>query len=91
MITRFDDTMKGPVFRGRGGGGGRGQGRGGRGGGQGFGQGGGGRAMGPGGLGLGPTGSCVCPNCGWKAQHQPGIPCMEQVCEKCGARMQRVE
>ena len=39
--------------------------------------------------GLGPTGKCVCPNCGFSASHQPGMPCSSQKCPKCGISMIR--
>jgi len=66
------------------GGGGRGMGGGGRG------MGGGGRGMGRGGgRGLGPAGACVCPTCGETAPHQPGIPCFDMRCPKCGGAMTR--
>ena len=67
------------------GGQGRGQGRGsGRGMGQGRGRGQGG------GYGLGPGGECVCPNCGYEAAHQVGVPCYNQKCPKCGSMMTRM-
>jgi len=49
---------------------------------------GGGRGQG-GGFGAGPGGYCVCPNCGEQVAHQPGIPCYEQKCPKCGTAMTR--
>lgn len=67
---------------------GRGLGRGGGRGGQGRGQGGGGGRMG-GPLAAGPSGSCVCPNCGEKTPHMPGQPCNQTACPKCGAKMTR--
>lgn len=39
--------------------------------------------------GAGPSGDCVCPNCGEKVIHQRGIPCYSITCPKCGARMTR--
>ncbi|MCU0557421.1 MAG: dinitrogenase iron-molybdenum cofactor biosynthesis protein [Desulfobacterales bacterium] len=59
----------------------------GRGGGRGMGRGGGRR--GGGGFGAGPGGDCVCPACGERAPHSPGIPCFEAHCPKCGAAMIR--
>lgn len=52
--------------------------------GRGTGGGGGGR-----GGGRGPGGNCVCPSCGEKVRHQPGSPCFEQKCPKCGTAMTR--
>jgi len=42
-----------------------------------------------GGVGGGPGGNCVCPNCGKKAPHQRGVPCYQQKCPACGAKMTR--
>jgi predicted DNA-binding protein (UPF0251 family) len=42
-----------------------------------------------GGFGLGPSGECICPNCGTRAPHQRGIPCYKQKCPKCGTLMTR--
>lgn len=39
--------------------------------------------------GAGPGGNCVCPNCGEKVAHKPGVPCYYATCPKCGARMAR--
>ena len=63
---------------GRGTGGGRGAGRGG-----GRGRKGGSRA------GAGPSGNCVCPNCGHTIIHQQGKPCFEVNCPKCNTKMVR--
>lgn len=51
-------------------------------------RGGGGRAR-MGGQGLGSGGSCVCPKCGAKAEHQVGAPCYDIKCPKCGTNMVR--
>jgi hypothetical protein len=68
-------------MQGRGRGGGRGQGAGGgRGGGM-------GQGRGAGGLGMG--GSCLCPKCGRRQDHQPGVPCMELRCPECGTALVR--
>ncbi|MCP4632192.1 MAG: hypothetical protein GY855_04645 [candidate division Zixibacteria bacterium] len=85
---------------GRGGGQGRGQGGGqgqeqgqGRGQGSGRGQGqGAGRGQGKGRMGgtnLGPSGECVCPNCGHTVPHQRGNPCNQIKCSECGTIMTR--
>ena len=39
--------------------------------------------------GAGPVGSCLCPSCGKKIPHQPGMPCYNAVCPDCGAKMVR--
>jgi len=39
--------------------------------------------------GAGPSGECVCPNCGARVSHQAGNPCYNQSCPKCGAKMAR--
>jgi uncharacterized protein len=36
-----------------------------------------------------PTGECLCPRCGEKLPHQPGVPCLQQKCPKCGTPMVR--
>ncbi len=46
-----------------------------------------GRMGGP--LATGPSGMCVCPNCGEKTPHIPGQPCQQTACPKCGAKMAR--
>jgi hypothetical protein len=59
-----------------------GGGRGGRGGGMG----GGGRA---GGAGMGAGGECLCPKCGRRQPHRPGVPCIEERCPECGCALVR--
>ncbi|MCK4505493.1 MAG: hypothetical protein KAW14_07750 [Candidatus Aegiribacteria sp.] len=49
----------------------------------------GGRGRGGGPYAAGPGGSCVCPACGHKIQHQPGQPCNKTTCPKCGTGMTR--
>jgi len=43
-----------------------------------------------GGFGLGPSGECICPNCGYTGAHQLGVPCYQTKCPKCGFYMTRV-
>lgn len=76
------------------GGGGRGMG-GGRGAG-GRGMGGGGRGMGGGGRGgvwpaerIGISAFCFCPQCGHREPHEPGLPCMQKKCPKCGVTLNK--
>jgi len=75
-MPRGDGT--GPPW-GSGPGTGRGLGRGGRGAGR----------MGGTRPGAGPGGQCVCPNCGERLSHQPGVPCYTMDCPKCGTKMVR--
>lgn len=42
-----------------------------------------------GGFAAGPSGNCVCPSCGHKAQHQAGVPCTDVKCPNCGSAMTR--
>ncbi|MHA1973309.1 MAG: 4Fe-4S binding protein [Candidatus Hodarchaeales archaeon] len=51
------------------------------------GTGGGGGRMGR--YGMGAGGYCICSNCGTRVPHQRGMPCIEQVCPKCGFKMDR--
>jgi len=39
--------------------------------------------------GMGTSGDCICPKCGFQAAHLPGVPCREQRCPKCNAVMVR--
>lgn len=48
----------------------------------------GGRGLG-GGYELGPSGECLCPNCGYREPHQRGVPCYVRKCSRCGAPMTR--
>lgn len=41
-------------------------------------------------MGLGPGGKCVCPTCGYRDEHDTGVPCFERTCPKCGESMTRV-
>ncbi len=67
-----------------------GNGRPGRGRGKGFGVG-QGRGRKGGSLQAGPGGYCSCPNpeCDYQEAHQPGEPCYQQVCPKCGSQLIR--
>lgn len=38
---------------------------------------------------LGPAGMCICPKCGEKHRHRRGVPCQEERCPNCGAKMLR--
>jgi predicted RNA-binding Zn-ribbon protein involved in translation (DUF1610 family) len=35
------------------------------------------------------NGNCVCPNCGKKIMHDPGVPCYSISCPQCGTKMIR--
>jgi len=39
--------------------------------------------------GAGPSGTCVCPECGYSVAHRAGSPCFSIKCPKCGTRMIR--
>ena len=38
---------------------------------------------------MGEGGFCICPKCGERIEHQRSIPCQEERCPECGARMLR--
>lgn len=38
---------------------------------------------------LGPHGACVCPKCGERIAHRRGVPCQEERCPQCGAKLLR--
>lgn len=38
---------------------------------------------------MGAGGFCICPKCGEKVPHADGIPCLEERCPECGAKMLR--
>jgi len=35
----------------------------------------------------GPAYACVCPQCGRRETHQPGLPCAQRICPHCGIAM----
>jgi len=39
--------------------------------------------------GAGPSGSCICPQCGKKVPHQAGVACYDVSCPGCGTAMVR--
>ncbi len=39
--------------------------------------------------GKGPGGYCACPQCGYKIDHQPGIPCSSLKCPHCNVNLER--
>ncbi len=45
--------------------------------------------MAPGEHRMGAGGYCVCPKCGERINHRRGVPCQEEECPKCGAKMLR--
>ena len=38
---------------------------------------------------MGEGGFCIFPKCGERIEHQRSIPCQEERCPECGARMLR--
>lgn len=38
---------------------------------------------------MGSMGNCICPKCGFKKSHKRGVPCQEEKCPKCGAKLLR--
>lgn len=38
---------------------------------------------------MGEGGFCLCPKCETRIPHRDGIPCQDERCPKCGARMLR--
>jgi len=41
--------------------------------------------------GFGLNGTCICPECGYKTNHERNTPCMDKTCPKCGAKMNRLD
>lgn len=39
--------------------------------------------------GAGPSGYCICPQCGKKVSHGRGVPCFSIKCPQCDTRMTR--
>ena len=38
---------------------------------------------------MGVGGNCICPKCGKQLAHQRGVPCQDQRCPACGAKLLR--
>ncbi len=38
---------------------------------------------------MGAGGYCVCPKCSEKTPHHDGVPCQEERCSSCGAKLLR--
>lgn len=38
---------------------------------------------------MGAAGFCICPKCGRRTPHQPGVPCMQERCAACGVALVR--
>jgi predicted amidophosphoribosyltransferase len=38
---------------------------------------------------MGSGGNCICPKCDSRIPHRDGIPCREERCPECGAKMFR--
>jgi predicted amidophosphoribosyltransferase len=39
---------------------------------------------------MGSGGECICPKCRKTIDHRRGIPCQDEQCPECGAKMLRV-
>lgn len=38
---------------------------------------------------MGEGGDCICPKCDSRIKHQAGIPCQDERCPDCGAKLMR--
>ena len=39
---------------------------------------------------MGPVGECICPKCEARIEHRRGVPCLDERCPECSAKMLRV-
>lgn len=39
---------------------------------------------------MGAGGECICPKCEARTPHHQGVPCQDERCPACGAKMLRV-
>lgn len=39
---------------------------------------------------MGAGGECICPKCETRIPHQDGVPCHDELCSQCNAKMLRV-
>jgi Zn-finger nucleic acid-binding protein len=38
---------------------------------------------------MGAGGMCLCPKCDYRAAHRRGVPCQDERCPQCGAKLLR--
>ncbi|MBT4033772.1 MAG: ferredoxin [Candidatus Marinimicrobia bacterium] len=38
---------------------------------------------------MGSGGNCHCPKCDYSARHRRGVPCQDEKCPECGAKLIR--